>query len=81
MALKGMAKTKAAAPWVAGAVGALLLASIAAKKAREDERQKIETRKFWMAPENQGLLNEIQGAGMGFAPSEQATINRQLPFY
>ena len=72
---------KKASPWVAGAVGALVLATLAAKKARADEREKIETRKFWMAPENRGLLNEIQGAQTGFLPGEQALVNQQLPFY
>ncbi len=81
MALAGMKKTRKASPWIAGAVGALLLATIAARKARADEREKIETRKFWMAPENQGLIQEFQGAQAGFAPSEQSTINQQLPFY
>lgn len=79
--LKQLRSAKKATPWVAGAVGALLLASIAAKKAREDEREKIETRKFWMAPENQALVNEIQGAQAGFIPGQQATINQQYPFY
>jgi len=81
MALAGMQKARKASPWIAGAVGALMLASLAAKKARADEREKIETRKFWSAPENQMLVNEIQGAQAGFSPMEQATINQQYPFY
>lgn len=79
--IKQLQSARKATPWVAGAVGALLLASIAAKKARQDERDKIEAAQFWMAPENQALLNEIQGAQTGFMPNEQATINQQYPFY
>jgi hypothetical protein len=79
--LSGLERSRSAAPFVAGAVGAIILATLAARKARADERAKIETRQFWQDPANQGLLNEFQGAQAGFLPGEQATFGQQMPFY
>lgn len=65
--LARMKKARTAAPFVAGAIGALILATLVAHKVKSNEREKIEREKLW----------ESRGAspppGAGFNPANQVS--------
>ena len=70
----GLQKSQKVAPFVAGAVSALILASLAAYKARQNEKQKIERQLTW------GQLPTPATSGSGFNPLEQIQFG-QAPIY
>lgn len=63
------------APILASAAGALLLASLAAKKAKENERQRISDLLLYQQ------LGQMQGADAGFLPQQQMPVGDPRSFY
>lgn len=62
-----------ALPLLGGAVGAVILATIAASRARKSEREKIEQALMWQRPEIQELLQQAE-RDRGFDSRERQDI-------
>jgi len=72
--LEGMARTRKMAPLVAGAISALLLATLVASKAKKNEREKIEREQLW------GSRAPTPTPVAGFNPSDEVPFG-QTAFY
>lgn len=72
-AIKKLQSAQKILPLLGGAIGAIVLASIAARKAREDERRKLERSLRWNTPEVKELLQETQ-PDKGFQPNERQSL-------
>lgn len=72
--LEGMGKARKAAPLIAGAISALLLATLVAHKVKRNEREKIEREQLW------GSRNPAPSPVAGFDPADQVQFG-QTAFY
>jgi hypothetical protein len=71
--LKRMAQTRKAVPIVTSALSALVVGTLAAKKAREDERDKM-----WDAI-NRGITSQqLEG---GYSPNNRVNFGTEIPYY
>ena len=71
--IKTLEKAQKAMPLIGGAIGAIVLASIAAKKARKDERNKLERSLMWNTPEVMEYLDRTQPSN-GFRPDQRTSL-------
>jgi hypothetical protein len=70
-ATAALTKTKMV-PLVAGALGALIIGTLAAQKARNDERRKIQ----WEMAARANAPYNRPGGSQGFSPHEQVGVNQ-----